>query len=365
MKTLELFIRSSSARCVLAITAIGAASLAITGCAGLKDQYAASTDAQQRLAAEMAADTKAGASVDTQATYLKLVEQMQKEDLWFASLAHIGALEQRWGVSPESTRLRAEALRQTGQAALAEAAYKHLLGTSMESAGYRGLGLLAGTRGNFTEAVQLLAQAQRRTPTDALLLSDLGYAHLRAGQIEEARLPLMQALQLRPDSTQAQANLALYLEVINQRDRATALMDANRMSETTRLAVREAALQMLAPGASSSLAAPITPRCGSPPPHWAPHLAVHLHSSTTSPLLNHLRSSGHDGPVRAAHAPPVCRIQPRRIQLGPCHRILRSHEVSNEKRAPLSCEAVHVLLRHHADARHDRRAGTRDQNHHI
>ncbi|CAN7606599.1 hypothetical protein LJR260_004312 [Variovorax paradoxus] len=259
MKTLELFIRSSSARCVLAITAIGAASLAITGCAGLKDQYAASTDAQQRLAAEMAADTKAGASVDTQATYLKLVEQMQKEDLWFASLAHIGALEQRWGVSPESTRLRAEALRQTGQAALAEAAYKHLLGTSMESAGYRGLGLLAGTRGNFTEAVQLLAQAQRRTPTDALLLSDLGYAHLRAGQIEEARLPLMQALQLRPDSTQAQANLALYLEVINQRDRATALMDANRMSETTRLAVREAALQMLAPGASSSLAAPITP----------------------------------------------------------------------------------------------------------
>lgn len=254
MKSLEPCMSLHRARCMLAFTFAAAAALVITGCAGLKDQYAASADAQQRMAAEAAADTKAGASVDTQATYLKLVEQMQKEDLWFASLAHIDALEQRWGVSPESTRTRAEALRQTGQAVPAEAAYKRLLGTPLASAGYRGLGLLAGTRGNYAEAVQLLAQAQRRTPTDALLLSDLGYAHLRAGQIEEARLPLMQALQLRPDSTQAQANLALYLEVTNQRDQATALMNANRMSDATRLAVREAALQMRAPG---GLAAPV------------------------------------------------------------------------------------------------------------
>ncbi len=258
MKTLHLFMRSRCARGMLVATAAGAAMLAATGCAGLKDQYAASADAQQRMAAEMAADTKAGASVDTQATYLKLVEQMQKEDLWFASLAHIDALEQRWGVSPESTRTRAEALRQTGQAVPAEAAYKRLLGTPLESAGYRGLGLLAGMRGNYGEAVQLLGQAQRRTPTDALLLSDLGYAQLRAGQIEEARLPLMQALQLRPDSTQAQANLALYLEATGQPDKATALMDANRMSDATRLAVRDAARQLRAPGLSEGTAA-LTP----------------------------------------------------------------------------------------------------------
>ena len=254
MKPFDLCVSSHPARRMLAFVSAAAAALVVTGCAGIKDQYAASADAQQRMAAEAAADTKAGASVDTQATYLKLVEQMQKENLWFASLAHIDALEQRWGISPESTRTRAEALRQTGQAIPAEAAYKRLLGTPLASAGYRGLGLLAGTRGNYAEAVQLLTQAQRRTPTDALLLSDLGYAHLRAGQIEEARLPLMQALQLRPDSTQAQANLALYLEVTNQRDQATVLMDAHRMSEATRTAVREAALQMRAPG---GLAAPV------------------------------------------------------------------------------------------------------------
>lgn len=254
MTPLDLCASPRPACRLLAIACAAVTALAVTGCAGPKDQYAASADAQQRMAAEAAADTKAGANVDTQATYLRLVEQMQKEDLWFASLAHIDALEQRWGISPESSRVRAEALRQTGQAAPAEAAYKRLMGTPLESAGYRGLGLLAGARGNYAEAVQLLAQAQRRTPTDALLLSDLGYAQLRAGQIDQARLPLMQALQLRPDSTQAQANLALYLEVTNQRDQATALMDANRMSETTRLAVREAAMQMRAPG---GMAAPI------------------------------------------------------------------------------------------------------------
>ena len=259
MKMTDFFKQSLPARGVLTSLVSGVAALAIAGCAGTKDQYAASADAQQRMAAEMAADTKAGASIDTQATYLKLVEQMQKEDLWFASLAHIDALEQRWGVSPESTRTRAEALRQTGQAVPAEAAYKRLLGTSLESAGYRGLGLLAGTRGNYAEAVQLLSQAQRRTPTDALLLSDLGYAQLRAGQIEEARLPLMQALQLRPDSTQAQANLALYLEATNQRDQAIVLMDANRMSQATRQAVRDAALQIRTPGGSAAPIAPSAP----------------------------------------------------------------------------------------------------------
>ncbi len=230
--------------------------LAMSGCAATRNHYGGSEDAQQRQAFEVASEMRTGANIDTEATYLKVVDQMQQQELWFASLAHIDALEQRWGATPDSTRMRADALRQTGQAEQAEVAYKRLLATPMESAGYRGLGLLAGARGNYGEAAQLLKQAQRRTPTDALLLSDLGYANLRASQFDEARLPLMQALQLRPDSVQAQVNLALYLEVTNQRDQATALMDANRMPEATRAAVREAALQIQ--GAGQSAAPPVS-----------------------------------------------------------------------------------------------------------
>lgn len=253
MNTLDFGARSRGAHPMLACIAAVAGAMALTACGALKDHYAGSADALQRASAEAAAETRAGASIDTQPTYLKLVEQMQKEGLWFASLAHIDALEQRWGVSPESTRTRADALRQTGQSALSAQAYKRLIGTPLESAGYRGLGLLAGARGSYAESVQLLKQAQRQTPTDALLLSDLGYASLRAGQIDEARLPLMQALQLRPDNTQAQSNLALYLEVTDQRDEANRLMEVNRMSATAREAVRSAAQQLRA-GRSTQLA---------------------------------------------------------------------------------------------------------------
>ncbi|MFS2048775.1 tetratricopeptide repeat protein [Variovorax sp. Varisp41] len=243
---------SGSLRRIGAALLWGALLAAMAGCSATKDRYAATEDARQRQAFENEAETKAGSNIDTQATYLRLVDQMQQQGLWFASLAHIDALEQRWGVTPDSTRVRADALRQTGQTALAEAAYKRLLGTPQESAGYRGLGLLAGARGNYAEAVQQLRQAQRRTPTDALLLSDLGYAALRAGQFDEARLPLMQALQLRADSTQAQANLALYFEVTQQREQATALMETHRMPEASRQAVREAALQIRAQGGRPS-----------------------------------------------------------------------------------------------------------------
>ncbi|ADU39313.1 hypothetical protein [Variovorax paradoxus] len=232
------------ARRIAACAAATVLALATIGCANVKDQYAASADAQQRQAAEAATDTRASANVDTQATYLRLVEQMQQEGLWFASLAHIDALEQRWGVSPESNRMRGDALRQTGQAAMSEDAYKRLMGTPLEAAGYRGLGLLAGARGDYTLAVQMLKQAQRRTPTDALLLSDLGYASLRAGLMSEARLPLMQALQLKPDSQQAQANLALYLELSGQTAQANSLMETSRMPAATRAGVVEAARQL-------------------------------------------------------------------------------------------------------------------------
>ncbi|MDQ0014253.1 Flp pilus assembly protein TadD [Variovorax boronicumulans] len=276
-------------------------SLALAGCAGMKDQYAASADAQQRQAAEAAADTRAGANVDTQATYLRLVEQMQQEGLWFASLAHIDALEQRWGVTPESTRMRGDALRQTGQAALSEAAYKRLMGTPLEAAGFRGLGLLAGSRGNYPEAVQMLKQAQRRTPTDSSVLSDLGYASMRAGLMSEARLPLMQALQLKPDSQQAQANLAMFLELDGQTAQANSLMEASRMSATARSGVREAVRQLRSGQPSPSSTTPVAQ--GQPLPPQSPSTALRNDDIANTPIA--LKASRWSGVGGARSANPL------------------------------------------------------------
>ncbi|SOD24227.1 Flp pilus assembly protein TadD, contains TPR repeats [Variovorax sp. YR752] len=236
---MNIVLQDSKCACALLVALV-----MLAGCSGPKGLYPAAADAQQRMAAETAATQKNATNIDTAATYMKLIEQMQTDGLWFASLAHIDALEQRWGVSPESSRLRADALRQTGETASSEASYKRLIGTPLEGAGYHGLGLLAGGRGDYSTAVALLKEAQRRNPTDAVLLSDLGYASLRAGLIAQARLPLMQALQLRSDNTQAQANLALYLEVTQQQAQADALMEAHRMSPATRAAIRESARQL-------------------------------------------------------------------------------------------------------------------------
>jgi Flp pilus assembly protein TadD len=158
-----------------------------------------------------------------------------------------------------------------------EAAYRKLIGTPLEAAGYRGLGLLAGARGDYPEAVRMLKQAQQRNPTDALLLNDLGYASLRAGFIDDARLPLMQALQLKPDNPQAQANLAMYLEVTQQREQAIALMDANKIPATTRVAIRDAARQLVATTHNTTL--PVAE--STPPSDSAVPLALKASRSTT------------------------------------------------------------------------------------
>ncbi|RYF40759.1 MAG: hypothetical protein EOO25_11755, partial [Comamonadaceae bacterium] len=190
-----------------AALALCASALLLSACAAKGPAYLAAADAQQRMAAD--ATPAPGPALDSQATYLKLVAEMQQNDMWFASLAHIDVLEQRWGASPDSMRLRADALRNSGQAEQSAVFYQRLAGTPLEAAGSHGLGLLAAGRGDFTGAVRLFEVSRRSRPADAVLLSDLGYALLRAGQVAAARVPLMQAFQLRPDDRQAQVNLAL------------------------------------------------------------------------------------------------------------------------------------------------------------
>ena len=228
---------------------------ALSGCATRSSYPGASEQQQMRDAAAATSPQDAAAAADSQGMYLKLIDQMQRDGLWFAALAHLDALEKRWGTSPDATRLRADALRQTEQPAEARQAYEKLVGTPLEGAGYRGLGLLAGGASDFSKAVELLEQAQRLNPTDGPLLSDLGYAQLRAGRVPQARVPLMQAMQLQPDNAQVQANVALYLLASGQPEPARAFMDAQRMPAATQAAVQAAARSLL-PAAAAAPAMP-------------------------------------------------------------------------------------------------------------
>ncbi|MDB5877481.1 MAG: Tetratricopeptide domain protein [Variovorax sp.] len=221
------------------------AALLLGACASASEPKGVYPAAVEQQLQRNAAEAPAGTPADSEETYLRLVAQMQRDGLWFASLAHIDALEQRWGSTSPSVRLRADALRQTEQPDAARAAYEKLVGTPLEAAGYHGLGLIAASRRDDAEAIRFFELARQRNPTDGVLLGDLGYAHLRAGRIAEARIPLMQAIQLKPDDPQVQVNVALYLQASGQAAQAEALMNAYKMAPRTRTAVHDGALSLV------------------------------------------------------------------------------------------------------------------------
>ncbi|POM21098.1 hypothetical protein CSX04_02524 [Burkholderia cepacia] len=122
-----------------------AAVLLLGACATKESGYGVGAQTE-RAALMQAADQKQSVP-DTPGMYLGLIQRMQTQGLYYASLAHIDAYDKTYGVMPESVLLRADALRMTDQPAASAAAYNQLLKTPLAARGYRGLGLLAGARG--------------------------------------------------------------------------------------------------------------------------------------------------------------------------------------------------------------------------
>ena len=193
--------------------------------------------------------------VNTQETYLALVRQMQSKSLWYASIAHLDALDKQWGASSDSRLLRADALRQVGQLNAAVPIYQGLLGSGQDGAARYGLGRVAAELGDFPRAAQQMEQARAANPVDSRLLTDLGYAYLRARDLNAARLPLMQAAQLNPEDAQANVNLSLFMMVSGQGAQAEEFMRQRKLDAQTQQAVKEQANQWLQ-GAKQAAAEP-------------------------------------------------------------------------------------------------------------
>jgi Flp pilus assembly protein TadD len=174
---------------------------------------------------------------DTPGMYLGLIDKMQSQGLYYASLAHIDAYEKQYGVTPDTVLLRADALRMTDQPAAASEAYAKLLPTPLAARGYWGIGLLAGEQGDFGRAAQELQQAVQLTPTDAGMLSDLGYARLRAGDVGGARVPLMKAAELDQQSRKIASNVILLMLVDGHVADAKAAMAQLDLSSDVRAAI--------------------------------------------------------------------------------------------------------------------------------
>ncbi|VWL95815.1 tetratricopeptide repeat protein [Burkholderia lata] len=212
----------------MAIRAGAAAAVLALGACATKDSGYGVNAQTERAALIQAADQKQ-AVPDTPGMYLGLIQRMQSQGLYYASLAHIDAYDKTYGVVPESILLRADALRMTDQPAASAAVYTQLLKTPLAARGYRGLGLLAGAAGDFDRAAQTLTQASDLAPTDASMLSDLAYAKLRSGDVVGARVPLMKAAELDQRNPKIVSNLALYLFAAGRAQDAQKLMNQQHL----------------------------------------------------------------------------------------------------------------------------------------
>ncbi|KVQ29203.1 tetratricopeptide repeat protein [Burkholderia cepacia] len=221
-----------------------AAVLLLGACATKESGYGVGAQTE-RAALMQAADQKQSVP-DTPGMYLGLIQRMQTQGLYYASLAHIDAYDKTYGVMPESVLLRADALRMTDQPAASAAAYNQLLKTPLAARGYRGLGLLAGAAGDFERAVQVLTQASELAPTDPSLLSDLAYAKLRSGDVVGSRVPLMKAAELDQRNPKIVSNLALYLFAAGRAQDAQRLMNQQHLSADVRKDINSDAAKIAA-----------------------------------------------------------------------------------------------------------------------
>ncbi|HIE4562891.1 TPA: Flp pilus assembly protein TadD [Stenotrophomonas maltophilia] len=226
---------------------------------------------------------------DSRNAYLELIERMQQQGAWYASLAHVDAFRQRYGDPPALRLLQADALRETGQADAAIALYRDLSSGPQAAAAAHGLGLIAARRDDDAGSEQALAQATQLQPLNTSYLGDLGYARLRAGRFEQAREPLAKALELSPGNAKATANLALWAVLRGDTATAERLAQQANLNEETRNSIQQQAAQIrsrlqqrhaaaaAAAAASASAAATVTP-----PPAPATATATATASSNTT-----------------------------------------------------------------------------------
>lgn len=235
--------------------------LSLLGACASKDLtgYGVGPQAERAVLAQQANKDPAP---DTPGMYLGLIDQMQSQGLYFASLAHIDAYDKQYGASPDSILLRADALRMTGQPAAAASAYGQLLKTPLAMRGYRGLGLIAGAAGDFARAAQELQQAVQLAPTDAATLSDLGYARLRDGDVDGARVPLMKAAELDQTNPKIVSNVALYLLAHGDRAQALAVMNQQKLAPEVRAAIRSDAAKVVEASRAPARGTPVQEQSG-------------------------------------------------------------------------------------------------------
>lgn len=175
---------------------------------GLPSAMAADTNTKPVQQVKGTADKACAEISQEDATRLGLIRQILTEGKPHAAIAHLDASKIK---NEHAELLRADALRQTGRAAQAQATYERLVNSCVSGYAYRGLGLIASNAGNQQEALRYLKIASHALPTEHSIRNDYGYVLMQSGDHESAVHEFLTAVELAPDDRQAAHNLILLL----------------------------------------------------------------------------------------------------------------------------------------------------------
>lgn len=175
------------------------------------------------------------------ATNLGLIRQMIVDGRPHAALAF---LDEGSFSHPQAEVLRADSLRLSGREDQATEIYRKLLDSCVSGYAYRGLGLIATSKGNIAEAVMYLRIASQTLPTEHTIRNDYGYVLMLAGDSRTALHEFLTAIELVTDYRQAAHNLLLMLYREND-NRAQAFADRFGISLEEQAYLQELANQPL------------------------------------------------------------------------------------------------------------------------
>lgn len=293
------------------------ATLLLAGCAssGLESAYQLieQQQSQQALIRQHEAQEWKKNAPNQREIALNGISEVQQQGRYFASLAFIDAYVAEFGRNPEIDVMQAEAFRNTGQLEQSQALYQQLLAGSETALAYRGLGLLAGQQQNYAQAADYLAKAVQQRPTDAMLLSDLGFAQLRSHRLAQARVSLGKAAELEPDNAKVLSNLALYLLLNDQTQQAEELMTKRRMSDQVRHAVHELAYDIQ--HSKKAVAAPVMMAELKTDAQQAPASEALSRPANESGVVRNVTQA-----VASTHPSPSTRVTTSAQQQGEVHR---------------------------------------------
>ena len=221
--------------------AVAMATLMLAGCGTSGDRRATlppSVVAEKAAAAEPVNDPQKARQVN-----LDLIRTMLEKKQYYAALAYIEEQRGNGQDNDELALLEADARRNLGQQAQAEAIYRRLLGTRFEGQAYHGIGLLY-VGSDLGAAITNLQKASQRLPTNVEIRGDLGYALMEAGRYTEAMPELSTAAELAPNQVKGRNNLVILMLLTGNDLAAARLAQQSGAGSDTMRGLREEAQQI-------------------------------------------------------------------------------------------------------------------------